>query len=264
MIVSRVPEYLWEALAKANDDDEIEIGTIRVEGSFDNPERVSLMLNNSEIFLDVEKEFILKKPPTAQKPKQPGSVLMFSEKNKPGYKQRANVWDQIDEDGNPGQGRSQLYEQALRDEKKKENKGKFIPYVRRPIPKITAIAGTVHQEFEAVPVKNEEFNRLDSTRTRMMLMKKEQDNIEIKTNVNPLSQIASVLSAAERQDINKVRPHQALILFRLTTISSKHREGNKKRRRTVLLVLTRPYWWVNFSSCSANTNTGVCAISVSG
>lgn len=201
--ISKLPRYLWEALATAADDEEIEIGTIRVEGPFDNPERVSLMLSNSDKLPNIEKEFVLKKQQTAPKPRRPGQALMFSEKNRPGYKQKTNVWDMIDEDGNPGQGRSQLYEQAIRDEKKKENKGRYTPYLRKPIPKITALAGTVHQEFEAIPVDNDEYRKLDQERTRTMLKTKEKENIEIKTHVDPLAQYASVLTAAERQDINK-------------------------------------------------------------
>ncbi len=38
--LSHIPKTLWEALSKLQDDDEIEIGTIRVEGSETNPSRV--------------------------------------------------------------------------------------------------------------------------------------------------------------------------------------------------------------------------------
>ena len=41
----------------------------------------------------------------------------------------------------------------MRDEKKKENKGKFVPFARKPIPKITKMEGTVVKEFEVVPVQ---------------------------------------------------------------------------------------------------------------
>ena len=39
--LSHVPRSLWEALSKLEDDDEIDLGTIRVEGPEDNPQRVS-------------------------------------------------------------------------------------------------------------------------------------------------------------------------------------------------------------------------------
>jgi transcription initiation factor TFIIF subunit beta len=37
---SHIPKTLWETLLALNDDDEVEIGTIRVEGSESNPSRV--------------------------------------------------------------------------------------------------------------------------------------------------------------------------------------------------------------------------------
>ena len=38
--LSHIPRTLWETLSKLQDDDEIEIGTIRVEGPETNPSRV--------------------------------------------------------------------------------------------------------------------------------------------------------------------------------------------------------------------------------
>jgi transcription initiation factor TFIIF subunit beta len=38
--LSHIPRSLWEDLAKLQDDDEIDLGTIRVEGPEDNPARV--------------------------------------------------------------------------------------------------------------------------------------------------------------------------------------------------------------------------------
>lgn len=38
--LSHIPKSLWEAISNLNDEDEIEIGTIRVEGPESNPSRV--------------------------------------------------------------------------------------------------------------------------------------------------------------------------------------------------------------------------------
>lgn len=38
--LTRIPKYLWETWSKLDDDDEIRIGTIRVEGSSEDPKRV--------------------------------------------------------------------------------------------------------------------------------------------------------------------------------------------------------------------------------
>ncbi len=40
--LSHIPRTLWEALSKIQDDDEVEIGKLRVEGSESNPSRVRL------------------------------------------------------------------------------------------------------------------------------------------------------------------------------------------------------------------------------
>ncbi|KEF56090.1 uncharacterized protein A1O9_07671 [Exophiala aquamarina CBS 119918] len=168
--LSHVPKSLWEALSTLNDEDEIEIGTIRVEGSESNPSRVSLLLNKLPQFENEPKEYNLSLPPIEKvRSRRPGQAMVFSEKDLPGYKARTFTWDDLDEDGNPGQGRSYLYENHKRQIKKKENKGRYTPYARRPIPKQTAITGTVAKEFEAVPVKNDEYFVLENKQAAELL-----------------------------------------------------------------------------------------------
>ena len=40
LYLTRIPKFLWETWAKLKDDDEIRLGTIRVEGSSDDLKRV--------------------------------------------------------------------------------------------------------------------------------------------------------------------------------------------------------------------------------
>ena len=241
--LSKLPDYLWEILAKAQDDTEIELGIIRVEGAFDNPDRVSLRLHDTPTFKPVEKEYVLRKQiGPAQRSKKPGQVLLFSEKNKPGYKQRQNVWDMIDEDGNPGQGRSMLFEAGLKDEKKKANKGKFVPYQRRPIPKITALTGTVTHEFDAQPIDNPEHRDLDTKRTMDAFKERERDTIEIKDNIDQIRHLGSAISAAERAQINKVRKISCKLVRTTLTLSSPPQTGDKLPKTTERHVQAkRPY-----------------------
>lgn len=256
--LSKLPKHLWETLAKLGDDDEIEIGTIRVEGSMDTPHRVSLKLNEkSPLFQSTEKEYILKAPDQSHRRiKRPGQVMMFSEKDKAGYKKRANVWDNIDEDGNPGQGRSQLYENIQKDEKKKENKGKPWQYrPRKPIPKITALAGTVSQEFEAVAVENAEHKRLEQQRTQDLLRPKEKDSIKI-GKVEAKTQYASVISSAERSRINAVRL-MPYYLWCMLTICRRRTSRESSSKTIVLLAGPRKLLLPSFSRNSASIGTGV-------
>ena len=45
--LSHIPRQLWETLSRLQDDDEIEIGTVRVEGPETNPSRVSVTFERS-------------------------------------------------------------------------------------------------------------------------------------------------------------------------------------------------------------------------
>lgn len=44
--LSRIPKSLWELLASLPEEDEVEIGTIRVEGDSNDPKRVRLLVHN--------------------------------------------------------------------------------------------------------------------------------------------------------------------------------------------------------------------------
>lgn len=269
--MSRLPKYLWETLAKIGDpkaldqalanipdEQEIDLGTIRIEGNLEKPDRVSLKLSDIPYFSTIEKEYILKiQTGQARRGKQPGQVFMFSEKNKDGFKQRANVWDNLDEDGNPTM-RSQLFQEVLKDEKKKENKGKYRPRARRPIPKTTNISGTVTHEFDTVPVENQEHKQFDKQRTEELLKPKEVEETGI-ADVDSRIMFGSILTAAERQSINKVRSLSAQRHARLT-LYSKHRQRDNWLKTAVLRVSRNLFFWKCCSNSSVNTSIGVCEI----
>ncbi|ETI22211.1 hypothetical protein G647_06284 [Cladophialophora carrionii CBS 160.54] len=180
--LSHIPRTLWQKLSQIEDDDEIEIGKIRVEGSESNPSRVSLLLYPNPVFENEPREYnLFAAPPEKQRSRRPGQAFVFSERDLAGYKPKSFTWDELDEEGNPGQGRSNLYERHRREQKKKENKGRFVPYSRRPIPKQTAITGTIAREFEAVPVKNDEYFTLESKRAAAMLKVRVQEEALFRT-----------------------------------------------------------------------------------
>lgn len=41
LYLTRIPTYLWENWSQLDENEEIRLGTVRVEGSFDRPNRVS-------------------------------------------------------------------------------------------------------------------------------------------------------------------------------------------------------------------------------
>ncbi|KIW95232.1 uncharacterized protein Z519_03816 [Cladophialophora bantiana CBS 173.52] len=205
--LSHIPRTLWETLSKLQDDDEIEIGKIRVEGPESNPSRVSLLLYSLPAFENEPKEYNLFTPlPEKLRSRRPGQALIFSEKDLPGYKPRIFAWDDIDEEGNPGQGRSFLYERHKREQKKKENKekGRYVPYTRRPIPKQTAITGAVAREFEAVPVKNDEYFVLENKQAAELLKVPEREQAIFATgDYDPEKVSRSFMTMSERQAMLK-------------------------------------------------------------
>jgi len=144
-------------------------------------------------------------PPDRQKSRRPGQALVFSEKDLPGYKPRTFAWDEIDEEGNPGQGRSFLYERHKRELKRKENKGRFQPYARRPIPKQTAITGVIAKEFEAVPVKNDEFFAMEGRQTAELLKVPEKPQaVFARGDADPSRKHMPFMSMSDKASVMKV------------------------------------------------------------
>lgn len=41
LLLTRIPKYLWKAWSQLDDDADLQVGTIRVEGGMDSPKRVS-------------------------------------------------------------------------------------------------------------------------------------------------------------------------------------------------------------------------------
>lgn len=228
--MARFPPWLWTALEHANDDEEIDLGTIRVEGALDNPERVSLLLNSAPFSRDIEKEYVLKMPSgpaELRKIKREGASLMFSEKNKPGYKQKEMYWDE------EGPGRSVLYDQMLREQKKKDRKDEgaeeYREYVPKPIPKITALAGTFLQEFECEPVNNEEHRRLAALR-QQNIREKEPEQTQIVDRFE--NKLGSSITNAQKKNIQRVSTLEMLIRMILTSFRT-HKLSAWRLRRTV-------------------------------
>ncbi|EXJ85068.1 hypothetical protein A1O3_05743 [Capronia epimyces CBS 606.96] len=237
--LSHIPRTLWETLSKLQDDDEIDIGTIRVEGPESNPSRVSLKLNALPAFENEPKEYNLFPPPIEKmRARRPGQAMVFLEKDLPGYKPRPFTWDDIDEEGNPGQGRSFLYERHKREIKKKENKGRYTPYTRRPIPKQTAMVGTVAKEFEAIPVKNEEYFVLENKKAAEMLKPPQRDQVIFATGdedpsrkhmpLMSLSDKATVLKNAQarrqaQKENRSARVEKHVLIDKLMDLFRQHR-----------------------------------------
>jgi len=112
----------------------------------------------------IQKEYILRRQNVNpdQTPFAVQNTFLFTEKDLPGHRDRGHLlFNQ-----NQTHGRSYLYEQTKRDAKKRANRKKWEPYTRKTIPKHTAIAGRVRDEFNCLPVENAEYQRISEARAR--------------------------------------------------------------------------------------------------
>jgi transcription initiation factor TFIIF subunit beta len=156
--LTRIPKVLWEHWSKLDDDEEIRIGTVRVEGDPTDIKRVSLRLDAQPENQDLPKDYVLKRQ-NVNADNTSFAVqnsYVFTERDIPGHKNRLDVLF--------GEARSALYESMKREAKKKAQKKKWEPYVRKTIPKHTAIVGKVRDEFNCAPVENEEFRQISEAR----------------------------------------------------------------------------------------------------
>jgi transcription initiation factor TFIIF subunit beta len=92
------------------------------------------------------------------------NMFVFSEKDLPGYKSKGPS------DFAP---RSYLYEKTKAENKsREERRKKFEPYIKRAIPKQTALAGAIKFEANCNPVPNDEYRRMMDERAMSRILKK--------------------------------------------------------------------------------------------
>ncbi|PWY89261.1 hypothetical protein BO70DRAFT_309456 [Aspergillus heteromorphus CBS 117.55] len=170
--LSRLPRSLWEhwsALSNTGDDDEeITIGTMRIESKPNDIKRVSLRLNEREDNREIPKDYLLQRQTiTAENVSHlTQNTYLFTERDIPGHGNRMVVF---------GEARSALYESMKRDMRKKEQrKKKWEPYMRKTVPKQTALVGSVGEEFNCLPVENEEFRNISEKKALEALKPKRE------------------------------------------------------------------------------------------
>ncbi|KAJ5118110.1 Transcription initiation factor IIF beta subunit [Penicillium atrosanguineum] len=155
--MSRLPRQLWEHWSQLDDDEEIEIGTVRIEGDVNDLKRVSLRLHDRPDNQDIPKDYILQQQTinTVNASHMTQNTYLFTEKDIPGAENRMATF---------GENRSALYEAMKREARRREQGKKWEPYVRKTVPKHTALVGQVSEEFNCLPVENEEFRRISEQR----------------------------------------------------------------------------------------------------
>ncbi|KAJ5766196.1 uncharacterized protein N7511_003812 [Penicillium nucicola] len=196
--LSRLPRQLWEHWAHLDDDEEIEIGTMRVEGTPDDIKRVSLRLHERPDNQDIPKDYTLQRQTlnAATASHLTHNTYVFTEKDVPGAENRMIDF------GGP---RSVLYESQKREERRKDQGKAHQPWQRKTIPKQTALVGAVSEEFNCLPVENEEFRQISEKRA-LEALKPRKETMFIDKIPGKILQSRHALPTEQGQFVQATRP----------------------------------------------------------
>ncbi|MCJ1251569.1 hypothetical protein MMC30_008804 [Trapelia coarctata] len=169
--LTRIPKFLWKSWSLLEADEEIHLGTVRVEGDLERPKRVMSLLLTPDMSInhDLPKEYNMQVTNWS-----PGNTFIFTEKDLPGYNSKAKSSSRHVQDsaslpfsqvaprpGFPDRGKSTF--------PKYDKNKKWQPYYKRAVPKKTALAGQVRREINCRPVENQEYRQLMDERAREAL-----------------------------------------------------------------------------------------------
>ncbi|MCJ1464069.1 hypothetical protein MMC07_002681 [Pseudocyphellaria aurata] len=173
--LTRIPKYLWETWSKLDDDDEIRIGTIRVEGSSEDPKRMSLLLSSDAAQnRNVPKEYNMH---VANR--DSSNTFIFTEKDLPGYASRMKGTARKGV-GNGGFPNDRISNRtAFRDRPRQslqagDKSKRWQPNFRKAIPKQTALVGQIRTEINCLPVENGEYHHIMEQRAKETMKPKRE------------------------------------------------------------------------------------------
>ncbi|KAL9101546.1 MAG: hypothetical protein Q9163_003201 [Psora crenata] len=154
--LARIPKFLWECWSKLENDQEIQIGRIRVEGQPGDIKRMSLMLDAG-----VPKNRSVPKEYNMHVTNQDSfNTFIFNEKDLSGYRP-------LTSDRAPSHWLN----------RKRGERKKMQSNFRRAIPKQTRLTGQVRTEINCLPVENDEYHRITNQRALLALRPKEKTKL---------------------------------------------------------------------------------------
>ncbi|KAL2024168.1 hypothetical protein VTK56DRAFT_9324 [Thermocarpiscus australiensis] len=152
MYLARLPNYVWQAWSKLDDDAEIEIGTIRQWMDKDGALRLQMLLKSDiPAHQGLPKEYNMNVVDH-----DVHNTFIFTEQDLPSYEARNKERAEALARGIPAH---LLRKQYRHTEQTAERGRKGAPYARRPIPKKTRIAGKIKHEVVCTPVQNAETDK---------------------------------------------------------------------------------------------------------
>lgn len=149
--LAKIPKWLWESWSTIAEDEEIELGKVRV---YNNPlpngqQKIKIVLNDIPGHATVPKKYDVH-----MNKEEYNNTVVFSEKDQPGFRGGQAAWNRD---------KRAMQQQRDRDTRFDNNKVSKRPY-RSSIPKQTALAGFLQHEVTMTAVENEEYHRLTAKR----------------------------------------------------------------------------------------------------
>ncbi|KAL9030560.1 MAG: hypothetical protein Q9196_001321 [Gyalolechia fulgens] len=169
LYLSRIPKYLWKSWSKLKDDQEIRLGTIRVEGDLDDVKRMSLLLTPTvDDHMTMPKEYNMHMTNRSSL-----NTYVFTEKDLNGYAARDKSGTQNEASGGaypPHAPKSRYQHRPGQNLQQRDATRRWQPYAKT-IPKQTALVGQIQTEVNCLPVENAEYKRTMDARTRAAMAK---------------------------------------------------------------------------------------------
>ncbi|PNS18592.1 hypothetical protein CAC42_5131 [Sphaceloma murrayae] len=149
--LAKLPKWLWEAWSTIAEDEEIELGKVRVYNSPlpNGQQKLKIVLNDIPGHAEVPKKYDVH-----MNKEQYNNTVVFSEKDQPGFRGGQAAWSRD---------RRVLQQRDRENRFDTSSKISKRPY-RSSIPKQTALAGFLQHEVTMTAVENEEYHRLTAKR----------------------------------------------------------------------------------------------------
>ncbi|KAL6720686.1 hypothetical protein ACLMJK_002611 [Lecanora helva] len=185
IFLAKVPKFLLESWSKLDNNQEIQIGRVKVEGGLNDIKRMSLLLSPEATGMHhLPKEYNM-----VVTDQHAMNTFVFSEKDLPGYRKYSH-------DRAPPRNK---------DRKRVEKFRGPTSNFRRAVPKQTNLTGQVRTEINCLPVENADFQRyvLEENRRRQdqkpkikMLRDGDDSNVVIPGNLASSGQFGDLISTA--------------------------------------------------------------------
>ncbi|KAI9681197.1 MAG: hypothetical protein M1817_002479 [Caeruleum heppii] len=176
VFLMKVPKWLWENWAKIGDDEQIELGKIRLESC-----------GRDEHGKEKSKFTMILSPSVKHNKGLPreydvnvmndtsNNTFIFSEKDLPGYRTKDGAKSRFTSHETKGKTPYSLNGAVQQGRIQKWEKGKRSqPYYKRAIPKQTALAAVINHEVTCLPVENEEYQGIMDAMARGSLKPKRE------------------------------------------------------------------------------------------